>query len=124
MTPGGGLEAGESYRDALIREVLEETGYSITNIQNLATQKLKFDSRKQWYFERFYIVRCGELVGEPQLTESELRDGAQICWFSIDEALLRLEQSVIEDRDHQLFIFGDWCMLKRYVDQSRSYLHS
>ena len=45
--PGGGLESGESFEEAAIREVEEETGLSVTieDIQLVTKRKQVFDER-------------------------------------------------------------------------------
>ncbi len=90
--PGGGVEAGESYYDALKREVKEETGYEVIKIKELCVElkemhKSKFKEDNAEFFENnsyYYLVDVSEDRGEQKLTESEIREGLEVRWEHID----------------------------------------
>lgn len=58
-TPGGGLEAGESFREAAQRELHEETGLCAPVGQELWTQSIEFElpGGRVLQEERFFLVR-------------------------------------------------------------------
>ncbi len=94
ITPGGSLEEGESFEDALKRELFEELGVKITNT-----------CPEVYYREPIYTLKCGEKVQSVEKfflvalednsfsfdhwTESEKKRMLAGKWWSADE----LEQS-------------------------------
>ena len=82
--PKGKLEAGESFEEAAIREIKEETG-CIVQLHSFAGDvhyqvKGRPKIVKYWHFT---------LVGEPRFQPNE--EVARLEWISVDEALERLD---------------------------------
>ena len=77
--PGGHLEYGESFEDAVRREVLEETGLEIQNI------KFCFVTNVTRYTPKHYVFVCFTAdwkFGEPVNKEPEKCDGWS--WHPLD----------------------------------------
>ena len=74
--PGGKVEAGESPRRALARELEEEIGIMAPSSRELV--KLPFDYAHARVWLEVFVVDdfSGEVVG---------REGQQICWIAPDE---------------------------------------
>ena len=84
MTPGGGLEKGETLEECVIRELREEAGYEVKPLEYL----LEFN---EYWLETLYINNyfvC-EIIGEcnRSLTDIEIEHGITPVWLEISEAL-------------------------------------
>jgi 8-oxo-dGTP pyrophosphatase MutT (NUDIX family) len=68
-TPGGGVDEGESFEEAALRELWEETGIRDATLGPWVWSLLHFPSGRSVLFgERFYLVR----VAAPQVTFANL----------------------------------------------------
>lgn len=88
--PGGGIDEGEDRKGALVREVLEETGSRI-EIKGEIGKVIEF--RSEWSLKQISYCYIGRVVskGEPDFTEKELRQGFELVWMTLDEAISRME---------------------------------
>lgn len=59
-TPGGGLDAGESLTDGIMREMLEETGITPKVGRLLYVQQFTSQGRDQEYLEFFFHIENAE----------------------------------------------------------------
>ena len=91
--PGGGMEAGESREETLIREVLEETGLKVIpeTIQYYGKFKeVKKDKEQSKIFEQIsYYYYCGIFPekGERNLDEYEEEEEYELKWTTLEEAI-------------------------------------
>lgn len=81
VAPGGKLEPGEGPRDAVVREVWEETGIAIdpSALELVAIIEYEFPTKQSWS-QRSYVFHATDVVGEPS-------DSAELAakWCPIDE---------------------------------------
>lgn len=101
-TPGGELEAGETFEEAARRELFEETGITIETPQEpLAERRFELilpDGEPARAHEKFYVVR----VENPELsrgnwTQLEMEVLAEHKWWNLQE--LRETQDTIYPAD-------------------------
>lgn len=84
MIPGGGIEAGETDEECVIREVAEETG----NLFKPSACVLELD---EYYEDTKYISKyfVGRIIGSTDThpTEAEIQGGLESRWIPIEDAL-------------------------------------
>lgn len=78
MTPGGGVEEGESYEACCKRELMEETGY-ITDVDRCALECTEYYGNFRW-INRYYIC---SIKGESSrnLTKEEKMAETEVAWI-------------------------------------------
>jgi len=82
VIPGGHIELGESAVDALKREIKEETGLDIFDIEFIGIQEFIFDPAF-WKKRHFVFLDYACKTNSSEATLNS--EGQEYGWFSLDE---------------------------------------
>jgi 8-oxo-dGTP pyrophosphatase MutT (NUDIX family) len=91
LTPGGGLEAGESLEVAVAREILEETGLDVTpdrvgGVVATRVAYFEFDERSFRQHESFFAIRVAPFTPTDRgWDDLERRELIAHRWWTLDE---------------------------------------
>lgn len=125
--PGGGIEEGETPEEAFKREVLEETGCELENIQELGvTKELKSHENFQQisYVFKSKVAKINEKLN---LTEKEIEEGGELVWLTLEEALEKImnckntiKESKYDNIYHSKFMnYRDTEILKYFLSKKQ-----
>ena len=110
--PGGGRDKDELVHQCLERELLEETGYKIKDIEPLGVE---INVRSQWQMiGKVYAFTCktNKLIDKRPMKD-EIEDGDTLEWFdSFDEAIQALESVKLD----KIGYYGAYFFTRREID--------
>ena len=112
---GGGKENNEKIKETFIREVMEETGYSIDIKENLG---VAVEKKSQDNFIQYSTIFVGKILKKEKsenYTIEELKDGSSIVWVDIVDAIELIKNSLSSLKYKDIKSYHDLFILKRDV---------
>jgi len=102
--PGGGQEKNETDIETLIRETLEETGYTVdpstvAEFGEVIEKRLSVKEPMIWHqFNRYYFCDIKDTPQQPlKLTPHEIRLNFAPIWISLDDAIKMNEEMLARE---------------------------
>ncbi len=98
--PGGGVDSGETYEEALIREVKEECGAKLLTINMEFGKVLEYDIPGEEDFDVFkmfsfyYLCEVDNVFEEQSLEQYEYDLGFEPVWIDIDTSITTNKQLI------------------------------
>lgn len=95
--PGGGVENTENIKETLKREVMEEVGVNVLIGDEIGAIIEYRDEFRQLQISYCFFSKVVGEVTTPNFTESELLNGFELKWVTLDEAIILLSNDVPDD---------------------------
>lgn len=114
LSPGGGLESGETTEECVIREVKEETGC-------LVKIRHPFVKVNEYFYDKVFVSNyfvC-EVIGkaEQNLTQTEILHGVEPEWVDFEAALkVFSDYENIADEELAAQYKREFTVLKRFLE--------
>lgn len=112
MTPGGGLEAGETLEECCVRELKEETGYDIMPVKRfIVINEYCFDTL---YISNYFVCKINK-KSEQSLTQIEIEHGMKPVWLDINKAIGIFAEYPNKREDISSLYFREFTVLNKLL---------
>lgn len=121
--PGGGIENGENFVEALNRECLEELGYAIKIEKELGIT-IEYRNNEKQNIKRLSYCYVAKIVNDEQelkLDAAEKRAAFIVQWMTLDEALKVWEKEIenaSQDGSNKYILPRDLSIIKYFLEKS------
>ena len=89
-TPGGGVNKDESITDAVKREILEETGYEASIVEEIGIVDDYYNLIHRHNINHYFLMKADNYIGKHQ-EEYEKSMIEKLVWMNIDEAIKTMQ---------------------------------
>lgn len=116
--PGGGVEKGENLMDTLVREVLEEIGCKIVvngEVGRIIEHRDEYNLKQESFC---YMAKLEGEKGKPDFTEKEIRQGFEIVWVGLDDAIEIISKDMPDNYEGKFIKIRDLCFLEEAKSQN------
>ena len=112
MSPGGGLESGETLEECCIRELTEESGIIVKPLKQIF--RINEYCPECMYVSNYFLC---EKVGEceQKLTETEIDHGVVPEWVDINNAIAIFGEYEMYRRDIASLYLREYTTLNKYL---------
>ncbi len=111
--PGGGLNHGESIKDGLSREIMEETGCT-AKIKKEVGRIIEYRSKiKLKQTSYCFIGKIDKINKKQDFTDKEKSDGFKLIWITLNKAIKLVEKSRPSDYSGRFIVKRDLIFLKK-----------
>ncbi len=127
--PGGGIEENEDKYTSFAREVMEEVGCTIKDVEFVGTVK-EIESKENFVQESYvFFAKVDKLTSTLHLTEKEQEEGARLLWLNpiralrtMQDCLTQLKESKYDNIYRSKFmVVRDIEILKKYLDSNKKF---
>ena len=113
MSPGGGVEDGETHEECCVREVREETGFDVKILKDFVTiNEYCYDTL---YVAHYFICEITG-KGEQSLTDVEIDHGITPEWIEISQALEIFGEYATKTPDHESLYRREFTVINKYLE--------
>lgn len=99
--PGGNIEHNETVEQAVQREVMEEVGCKMKNLQYLGVVYSHLKKYNEDCWQHYFMAQVDGEIGESKWVDEEELHGCSIVWCAnIDEAISKVQLGTSEEYVH------------------------